>query len=210
MAYDSNFHVAYKEYLHESRVRKVHDRILHMVYQSDDSFKRVLDLGCAQNHEYYHNLLPDAYVGIDIHPGVITLSTDETQSSPIAIVKHGDVKDIPLVKKLILDYNLMACVSLFGIENNNSCRDNYTFYRSLFKKTSINTILTAGFYYGTFPDKEAIIEIMGLKAYQAIHPIEKTLILSGGLFDETRIEVMCPSDFFGEDVVEVWKILTRK
>jgi hypothetical protein len=213
-SYGSDFYTAYAEQIKEPRVRKVHDRLFEMTNHvgptlaDRSAFDRVLDLGCGQSNEFYTygGGGGSCYVGVDLHPLPLTKLGGRLST---ALTVQGDFNDVDLSVHLVEEHKLTAIVSLYGIENNGPCEQNYALYRSLFQRTPIRSILTVGFYYGRAPHDEIFVEDIGFEVYQSVQPLEKTKSLSDGLFDEIRIEASCPSNLFGEDVIEVWKLLTR-
>jgi hypothetical protein len=65
----------------------------------------------------------------------------------------------------------------------------------------------SGFYYWNSKDKNPIGETGGIQSYQTLEPVETVLSPN---FHETRITLPAPSEMFGSDVIEVWKLLERK
>jgi hypothetical protein len=203
MTHDSNFYKVYAEYLKEPRVRKVHDRVLFLANYLDYSFKRVIDLGCGQGNEFRHHCWVGSnddglYVGID-HNVELSIGS-HVKTLP------ADYRKIDTISSFIEKYELTSAVSLFSIECTASCAENYAFYEQLFRNTKIKSMLSSGFYYSHAKNQETIIE-NGNILYQTIENIESVV---SSVFGETRIIVLCPSKLFGEDVIEVWKILERK
>lgn len=197
MAYDQDFYKAYAAYLVEPRVRAVHDRILQTVSASP-AFRRVVDLGCGQGNEFFHYGKPDLYVGVDHNassndaPGFKTMAADYRSPDDVA--------------KLTKQFNLSAAVSLFSIECTAPANENRAYYEALFEKANVTAILAGGFYYEHAKGLETVGEAGGLISYQTHETIENP----SEQFSEVRIAVPCPSTLFGEDVMEVWRLLQRK
>jgi hypothetical protein len=77
----------------------------------------------------------------------------------------------------------------------------------MFNTYPIQKALVSGFYYEHAAKDDTVSESGDLISFQTIQPIER---YQSRVFDETRIVMRTPSEFFGRDVVEVWKILERK
>ena len=197
MAYDQDFYKAYAAYLDEPRVRAVHDRILQTVSASP-AFRRVVDLGCGQGNEFYHHGKPELYVGVDNN----AIPADKPGFKTVA----ANYRDAGEIQKLTEQFNLGAAVSLFSIECTAPREDNRAYYESLFEKTGVQAILAGGFYYEHAKGKETVGEAGGIISYQTPETIET----ASGCFNEVRITLPCPSTLFGEDVVEVWRLLQRR
>jgi hypothetical protein len=84
---------------------------------------------------------------------------------------------------------------------------NHIYYEGLFGQTNIQALLLAGGYSEHAEGKETILEAGNLVSYQTFGGFEGLAPTS--LFDETRICIACPSTMFGEDIIEVYRLLQR-
>ena len=85
--------------------------------------------------------------------------------------------------------------------------DNNAFYEALFRDTDVNAILVSGFYYKDKKGQETVKEEeAGLVSYQTSSIIDRP---DTKWFHETRVEIPCPSNLFGEKPVEVYRLLQR-
>jgi hypothetical protein len=197
MAYDQDFYKAYADYLVEPRVRIVHDRILQTVSASS-AFRRIVDLGCGQGNEFFHHGRPDLYVGVDHNAAAADVAGFKTIA--------GDYRNPNDVAKLTSQFNLSAAVSLFSIECTAPASENRAYYEALFDSANVKAILAGGFYYEHAKGQETVGEAGGLISYQT----HENIANPSDKFNEVRIAVPCPSTLFGEDVMEVWRLLQRK
>ncbi len=190
--YNNEFYEKYKAYITEDGVRQRHDCIFGMVCHQF-KFDDVLDLGCGRQTEFLIYTSPKQYIGIDLAAAAPNIVGDYR-------------KDLNLINNTINKYNLTSIVSLFSIEMTAPAEENYLFYHKLFENPKIKYILSSGGYYSK-NKTQAIIEETGiLTSYQTIEPIEDAL---NDTFDEIRFTFSCPSKLFGEDVIEVWKLMER-
>lgn len=195
--YSSLFYNSYKEYLAEPRVRERHDEMFAMFrefYGRELEHFDVLDLGCGLGE---FRSIPDEYYGVDKHgynPGT-NLVCDYNQR-------------LPTIEDHELWFEPNAVYSGFSIERCNSKEDAYALYERIFNTyPSVKFIFTSGFYYTDRKDCEVVKEAGGIKSYQTLDCPED---VDSDLFTETRITMKAPSNMFGENVVEVWKVLKRK
>ncbi len=196
MSYDLDFYALYADYLREPRVRAVHDRVLSLLVPAHPALRRVVDMGCGRGNEYLHHARPDAYIGIDVNalPG----------TGPVLLAE--DYRDPARVNDIAKAHGIGGAVSLFSVECTAPWQANLAFYEGLFSGGGIDVVLTAGFYYEHAASAETVGEAGGIVSYQSIQPLE---MVRSDVFDEARLALPCPSSLFGEDVVEVWKVLTR-
>lgn len=210
MSYDQDFYSKYDEYLKEPRVRKVHDRVFKLFL----AFKRtlitnqdisVLDLGCGKSCEYGQSNQYFRYNGFDINADPSTTHS---------------LLDGKLTENHVLDYRgedffevakkeTPNCfVSLFSSEITASPDDNHFYYERLFREIpSMKCGMVSGFYYKDKKDRAVISETGGIDSWQTLDSVEDRISED---FSEIRMTVPCPSKFFGEDVVEVWKFFETK
>ena len=154
----------------------------------------MVDLGCALG-EYSRYGSYDRYVGVDIN--------DTGRVKPFV---KADYTDLGFVHRLPFMPN--AFVSLFSIEPMFPPRERYALYNALFERVpSIEYALVGGFFYDGRRMQEMVTETGGLMSYQTI---EDPSEYRSKNFSERRIYLYTPSQMFGRDVVEVWKILARR
>jgi hypothetical protein len=199
MAYDDPFYVAYAKYLKEDSVRRAHDSVLRMT-KSNRAFNNVVDLGCGQFNEFLQYRRPKRYLGIDLN---VTEGAGRNRR-----FVPGDYRSLDLVSRCVQEQSATGFVSLFSAEITAPTPNNYAFYESIFKQNpSISAGLVSGFYYWNSKDKNPIGETGGIQSFQTLEQIED---VQSELFHETRITLPAPSIMFGQDVIEVWKLLERK
>lgn len=194
MAYDENFYGMYLEYLKEEVVRKNHDLVFEYFKKFTQSdILSVIDLGCGLGeysiHGYYTN-----YIGIDLN-----------NTGQIDNFLQADYHYLDFIAAL--SFVPTAFVSLFSIECCHAVKNKYAFYEKIF--TSIPSIkygLIGGFFYESKRMLETVGETGGIISYQTI---EDPSYYISETFSELRINLKTPSKMFGEDVIEVWKILNR-
>lgn len=194
MSYDDNFYQKYAAYLKEPVVRRNHDFVFEIFRDMSlgaAMSHKVVDLGCGTG-EYRTYGLPNMYIGID------------KEKSPAAeIVADYTASDFPA-----LPFEPNVFVSLFSIEACLPAPYRYSVYDGMFSRfPSIRHALVAGFYYESRAKEATVTETGGLLSYQTIEPLER---FTSRYFNETRIVMKTPSNFFGRDVVEVWKVLERR
>jgi hypothetical protein len=85
--------------------------------------------------------------------------------------------------------------------------DKYAFYEKIFMEYDIQMALVAGFYYRNRIQEDKVTETGGIVSYQSI---EDQRNYPCNNFIEMRTYIDVPSKMFGDDVVEVWKLLIRK
>lgn len=198
MAYDNDFYEMYEQYLNEPTVRENHAtafRLFHKVLDSlyyTRSVRNVIDLGCGLGEFKRYAQGAINYLGIDKNPGPHTnLVTDYTK---------------PLLLKKEFTPNIF--VSLFSIEACLPAHERYEIYTRMFRDfPTLEGALVSGFYYQHAADQDMINETGDITSFQTVEPLER---FQSESFNEMRILMHTPSKMFGQDVVEVWKILTRK
>ncbi len=83
----------------------------------------------------------------------------------------------------------------------------YNFYRRIFRELPIQLALVSGFYYENRIKEEQVKETGEIVSYQSIEDQREFMCPE---FIEFRTHLPVPSKMFGEDVIEVWKLLVRK
>lgn len=193
MTYNNDFYKRYKEYLEEPEVRKSHDMALDCFSLIGDKVvSSAIDFGCGTGEFRDYFVYKDmTYVGVDV------------VNSPAASIVMDYTKELPDV-----DTNPDTFVSLFSIEACLPIKDRTPLYEKIFLKyPSIKIALVSGFYYEDKQDQESVIETGELKSYQTI---TRLVDETSDIFSEARLVMRTPSDLFGENVIEVWRMLERK
>ncbi len=191
MSYSSeDFWQAYEQYANETY--KCHIEIINLCVKiiSDNRgynfryFKNLIDIGCGKT-QMGKNLLSakyDKYIGID------------SMNFGQEIVKDYKEYDFKNHKS---QYDDLA-ISLFSTECCLKEEEQNDLYSKLLSNGFV--LIVAGFYYEGKENQEIIEENFELKSYQT-HPLKK-------LFkNETRIIKKVPSNLFGTDVIEVWRVI---
>lgn len=192
--YSKEFYDQYSKYLLEDIVRANHDKVF-------ADFRRftlpmplcVVDLGCAlgEYSRYGHYV---KYLGVDVN-----------NTGQVRNFMKADYRNVNFVKSLPFTPN--AFVSLFSIEPVYAVEQRYALYEVLFAKVpSLQYGLSSGFFYESRRNLETVRETGALISYQTIEDPSKHISPN---FSEFRNYLRTPSKMFGNDVVEVWKILAR-
>jgi hypothetical protein len=195
---NDNFYELYKSYLAEERVRTVHDAVLQAA-MGHPALQRVVDLGCGQGNEFFHYGQPALYVGLDQNAAPL--------HEAHRIRWKADYRDVHFIQEIVGTYDLTAAVSLFSTELTWPPTANQRYYEELFGQTRIQAIFVAGGYAEHAEGEETILEAGNLVSYQTFGGFAGLAPTS--VFDETRICVACPSTMFGEDIIEVYRLLQR-
>lgn len=196
MGYDSDFYTMYEAYLVEERVRGKHDAVLdmwHTLTWPNSSY--VLDLGCGQSNEYLR-FGPDvrAYQGFDV-----------TESPHGMVLDYRGPELLEAVRSL--GWQPDAFVSLFSAECTATPIENAELYEQLFREIpTIKHGLVSGFYYAGRRKENPVRETGGVVSWQTVDHLEHEV---SDVYDEIRVLARVPSAMFGDDVVEVWRMLTR-
>lgn len=197
MGYDTEFFRRYAAYLEETRVRRSHDEAFAFFARHRFATRpKTVDLGCGiGEYQRYGRRLDERYVGVDRYEtGVVQPYVQADYLTDDFLARLPFVPD--------------AFVSLFSIEACFPAAERYRLYDRLFRDMpNLDCALVSGFYYASHPDAETVGETGGLVSHQTIEPLER---FPSALFEERRLVLRTPSAMFGEDVVEVWKILTRR
>ena len=196
MAYDENFYRMYRGYLQEQVVRRNHDHLFSLFASLllPDT-PRVMDLGCGIGEYTIYDRRHTAYVGIDLNnTGSVT---PFVQADYIALdFEHR------------LSFSPNAFISLFSIECCHPAAKKYDLYNQIFSKfPTIKCGLAGGFFYESRRCQEMVSEAGEIISYQTIEDPSNFI---SDLFTELRIHIRTPSQMFGNDVVEVWKLFVRK
>ena len=200
--YAPDFYTLYANYLLEPRVRAQHDKVFAMA-RLEPAFDKVADLGCGRSQEFFHYAKPSQYVGIDLN---IELKAPENKDvGPHLIL--GNYRDLDLLIPVLKTHRPTAAVSLFSAEIIRPASENYSFYEEIFRRSDIQAMLVAGFYYFDRKGINPVQESGGVTSYQTLEAPEHFVSRQ---FSETRITLPVPSNLFGETVYEVWKILNRR
>ena len=194
MAYDAEFYRMYQAYLREEIVRTNHDRVFECFYKFTQPTQLfVADLGCGLG-EYSLYGPYTKYVGVDIN-----------DTGQVRNFVQTDYHSLDFVN--LLPFTPTAFVSLFSIECCHSVEDKYALYEKIF--TGISSMrygLVGGFFYESKRNLETVGETGGIVSYQTIEDPSRHISKT---FSEYRMHVRTPSKMFGEDVIEIWKILNR-
>lgn len=197
MGYDGDFYEAYERYLHEPRVRIQHDRMFEMWATVQGSLtNRVIDLGCGRSNEYLRfGPSVECYQGFDVHEGPQSMVADYRDRGFVDLV-HG------------LDWTPDVFVSMFSTECTAPWRENVELYERLFREfPTIQAGLVTGFYYARRRGENPVEETGGIVSWQTLEPIER---MRSDVYRGIRVVAEVPSEMFGDDVVEVWRMLTRR
>jgi len=198
VAYDDDFYKLYEGYVLEPRVRERHDHVLRML-SAGMGGGNVADIGCGRYQEFRRHGDYEYYAGYDAN-----------HVDPDYRLDYRNV-DL-LVKKLrILPLDADFFVSLFSTEITAPPQENRDFYHALFERVpSLKWGVVSGFYYASSGmDENPIEEAGGIVSWQTLLPVDHWE-MSTHLFRETRVTLEVPSTMFGEDVVEVWRLLERR
>lgn len=154
----------------------------------------IVDLGCGLG-EYFTYARHSQYVGIDFNnPGQIKNFI------------CADYNEVNLTA--ILPFSPTAFVSLFSIEACYPTESRYALYEKIFaENSSIKYGLSSGFFYEGRRNHETVSEAGEIVSYQTIEDPSKHISEN---FSESRSYKRTPSEMFGKDVIEVWKILARR
>jgi len=196
MGYNSEFYAAYTDYLEEPAVREAHDWIFRITASTVPALSNVVDFGCGQFNEYYHHARPKKYLGIDVN-------VEPLQQSKQRLVQ-ADYRTADL-KSILGRRRPTGFVSLFSCENTAPVEENYRFYKRLFDDFGFQAGLVSGFFYSGCRDTNPIGEAGGIQSYQMVENIEDVRCQK---FVERRIILPVPSQLFGPNVYEGWKIFT--
>ena len=209
MAYNSHFYRMYANYLRELAVIKAHQKAFDVfsLLMPAHTPTNVVDLGCGLgeygSHGYYTN-----YVGLDKQP---ELQQEErwVKLPPYEKFLVSDYTTLDFVDQLsFVSFEPTAFISLFSIEACLPLAERYALYTKMFSTfPTIQHALVSGFYYASKAGEETVSETGDITSYQTVESLES---VKNDTFSEMRLTMHVPSEMFGPDVYEVWKILTRK
>lgn len=155
----------------------------------------MVDLGCGIGEYATYNLHHAAYVGVDLN-----------NTGSAAPFLQADYLKLDFVN--LLPFSPNAFISLFSIECCHAAEKKYNLYNRIFSTLpAIRCGLVGGFFYESRRSKEIVSEAGEIVSYQTIE--DPSLHISD-LFTELRFHLRTPSQMFGNDVIEVWKLLIRK
>lgn len=192
MSYDQDFFQRYENYLQEKWVRETHD-IMFRTFRKLFPVQNVIEFGCGQCCEFRRFGKTDSWFGFDLEPpkDAVTYACDYTKLTKLDILK-------------LVPFSADGFVSIFSTECCLSRTEKYAFYRRLFREHDFKAGLVSGFYYENKVKEEQVGETGGISSYQTVEDQRDFMCDE---FIEWRLCVRMPSEMFGDDVVEVWKIL---
>lgn len=201
---DNDFWIAYGEYLDESRDR--HLAAVNALFEGEGlpvTGRRILDLGCGKFQEARSLLAPKDYLGVDVDPPEDLFGFKADYRKEWGIVADTALNPSKGDDALFPD----LIVSLFSVEITASAEPNRELYELAFRDVpTVKHILSAGFYYTDKTGHNPVEEAGGLKSWQTLDLLDP----HNKVFSESRLYVPAPSKLFGPNVVEVWKLLTRR
>ncbi|MBI3336369.1 hypothetical protein HYZ98_02265 [Candidatus Peregrinibacteria bacterium] len=191
--YNERFYALYREYLQEPTVRANHDHVFRMFEQFAPKDLRVMDLGYGLGEYSLHGHYTQ-YAGIDLNTtGQVPNFVQADYHDPLFFSR------IPFIPT--------AFTSLFSIECCHPAEEKYALYEKLFKSIpSLQVALVGGFFYEKSRHLETVQETGGIISYQTVEDPSQYI---SDTFSELRMHIQTPSKMFGDDVIEVWKILNR-
>jgi len=200
MGYENEeFWREYKEYRLETN--KYHCIFFNSFFP-EKFYYNVLDLGCGREPLIkYYRVNPDFYTGVDKYTDEFGFKYDYIEESE---------KTYWLGNGLKID----TVVSLFSSELIIHPFERIKFYEDLFNKIGkkgsflgLRNILVSGFYYENQKHDEECLVDDGLagSSWSSLPILRKS-----DIFDEKVISMRVPSKMFGVDVVEVWRLMSRK
>lgn len=203
--YTKNFYELYLDYLGEDTVRESHDSAF-KYFLNNYKASKILDLGCGLS-EFARYASPEEYLGIDLNAEVKKYNKNNII---IADYRNNNLSD------LINPFKPDSAISLFSVEitapkgvESFSAQVNskYDMYVKVFRELpSVKVMLVSGFYYRNKMDENPIRENGGVVSYQTLEPKQEGY---DDVFSELRFDTVTPSKMFGDDVVEIWKVLER-
>jgi len=200
VGYDTSFYDRYEAYLNEPRVREKHDRFFDLWGAVHDG-EAVVDLGCGRSQEYLNHAAGWHYTGFDQN------AVEHKGEHETIVAADYRAPDF-IARVLKLEFPPTAFVSLFSAEITALPSENKALYERMFLEVeSIERALVAGFYYIDRRDENPVIETGGVASFQTLNNLEHD---RSEVYDEIRMLSAVPSKMFGEQVVEVWRILMRR
>lgn len=199
MPYDEKFFKAYREYLKESVVRRNHAEMFRLFARLiSPGAPCVIDLGCGSGEYHRYDARHIYYCGVD-----------NSNAGRISDSHFIQADYMTLDFKNHIQFTPNSFISLFSIECcQPEVKNKYDLYERIFKEfTDIRTGLVSGFFYESKRNEPRVEEAGEIMSYQTI---EDPSLWISDTFTEMRIHLHTPSQMFGQDVVEVWKIFIRK
>lgn len=195
MPYDEAFYTQYAAYLREPTVREAHDWIFSIAFLNDALRLSVVDFGCGQHREWLmhsRRAFPQHYIGVDQNP------------TPTGLDIQADYRTMDLTT---LPDHLTSFVSLFSSEITEPYYHNYPFYNRVFQTCpNIKAGLVSGFFYDGRRKEQPITEAGGVVSWQTLEKPDAKRCVG---YTEKRITLPVPSQMFGPNVYEVWKLFER-
>ena len=200
MTYVKSVYDSYARYLQESTVRDAHNIVFTAARSISPAFTdAVVDLGCGLS-EFYKHAEPRTYFGLDLNAEPLEFR-NFTRAA-------GDYRNMQLLYAQLSRTRFTAFVSLFSTEITAAPETNQGLYERLFRWfPSMQAGLVSGFYYAQRKHENPVVETGRLISYQTLGAIENH---NSPVFNQIWITLPVPSLMFGADVIEVWRILTRK
>lgn len=203
MGYSTEWYDKYRLHLEEPRVRDRHDRMFEFFnnfykFGGRNQFPRrnVVDFGCA-TQEYYKYGQRQSYFGIDLN---------DVENNDLTYV--ADYTKVKLTE--ICPFKPNTFVSIFSTEIIMPATEKYDFYERLFTENdSLEVGMVAGFYYHDYRNSAFVREDSVNYNDTVYQTTENQLHFQSKLFAEYRTYVHAPSELFGENITEVWKIFKR-
>ena len=194
MSYNQEFYRLYSDYLEEATVRRSHDFAFDVFRSQYGGRGNVIDLGCGLGeYEKYGDC--DEYLGID-----------RVVSGRVCRFMRADYTDMSFVSRL--PWQPDTFISLFSIEACYPAAERYQLYEKLFAALpSVQHALVPGFYYESRRQEATVGEAGRIVSWQTIEGLHD---FPSATFSEERLVLHTPSKMFGQDVVEVWKFLSRR
>lgn len=172
-------------------------------------FADYLDLGCGPTgHAQRLIKHQNQYVGIDR-----VIPNSKPSSDRYAYVRgdYLDARDLNSAVSLFENdevNNPRVGVSFFSTEVAINPIKSIQLYRYLFEN-HVDYMIVSGFYYGERYQADKVTEAGGLESWQSVRMPRK--LEDPVEYRETfRITAHTPSELFGDDVYEVWRVLESK
>jgi len=197
---DPGFWEAYEQYL--KGAMPIHQKTVDMLVGDvvgEFDIEVLFDLGCGLFREA-ETIIPweTSYKGFDQvlpegHPYRLDYRAEE-----------GVFVNPQLIEYMNQDKADTFC-SFFSSECTESFVVNHSMYREIFKQVpTMQWGIVSGFYYSNRIHEYCVEEAGGIRSWQSNQDL-----YGGDFFKETRVLIRNPSIMFGDDVVEVWRLLER-
>jgi hypothetical protein len=198
MPYDEAFYAQYAAYLREPAVRAAHD-FMFKVSDLVPDLHSVVDFGCGQHREYNEHAWPIQYLGVDLNAVKDWRDEDGLWETRIEDYRTMDLTSLPTWAT--------GFVSLFSSEITAPYYHNYPFYNRVFRTCpNIKAGLVSGFFYDGRRKEQPIKEAGDVVSWQTLeHPCVARCVG----YTEKRFTLPVPSQMFGPNVYEVWKLFER-